>query len=136
MDFILQEAEEDAPTLQFSDDEGNEDKDTSSLIDDPQLEQKRKIENRNFVEFDKFDKFEKSVEHFKKTLLKFDEVENHLLFTVIYGIMYHKTDTENIKKEGAQEILGNDLYFDLLEIEPNQQIFIDKSLFGFFQRCK
>ena len=28
MDFILQEAEEDAPTLQFSDDEGNEDKDT------------------------------------------------------------------------------------------------------------
>ena len=136
MDFILQEAEEDAPTLQFSDDEGNEDKDTSSLIDDPQLEQKRKIENRNFVEFDKFDKFEKSVEHFKKTLLKFDEVENHLLFAVIYGIMYHKTDTENIKKEGAQEILGNDLYFDLLEIEPNQQIFIDKSLFGFFQRCK
>lgn len=61
-------------------------------------------------------------------MLKFDEVENHLLFAVIYGIMYHKTDTENIKKEDAQEILGNDLYFDLLEIEPNtlpaQQIFI------------
>ena len=134
MDFILQEAEEDAPTLQFSDDEGNEDKDTSSLIDDSQLEQKKKIENRNFVEFDKFDKFEKSVEHFKKTLLKFDEVENHLLFAVIYGIMYHKTDTENIKKEDAQEILGNDLYFDLLEIEPNT--LLDKSLFSFFQRCR
>ena len=66
-------------------------------------------------------------------MLKFDEVENHLLFAVIYGIMYHKTDTENIKKEDAQEILGNDLYFDLLEIEPNT--LLSKSLFGFFQRC-
>ena len=90
--------------------------------------------NRNFVKFDRFDNFEKSVEHFKKTLLKFDEVENHLLFAVIYGIMYHKTDTENIKKEDAQEILGNDLYFDLLEIEPNT--LLSKSLFGFFQRCR
>ena len=67
MDFILQEAEYDAPTLQFSDDE-----------------------NRDTAEFDKFDKFEKSAKNFTKTLLRFDEVENHLVFSVIYGIMHHK----------------------------------------------
>ena len=32
------------------------------------------------AEFGKFDKFEKSAENFTKTLLRFDEVENHLVF--------------------------------------------------------
>ena len=38
MDFILQESEDDAPTLQFSDVEKEEDDDTSSFIDDSQIE--------------------------------------------------------------------------------------------------
>lgn len=88
-------------------------------------------ENRNFVEFDRFDKFEQNVEKLKNTLLKFDGVENHLFFAVIYGLMYQKTENKDtIKKEDAQKILGNDLYFELLEIEPST--LLDQSLFGFF----
>ena len=65
--------------------------------------------------------------------LRFDEVENHLFFSVIYGIMHHKNiDTENKKKEDAQKILGESFYFDLLEMEP--ETMLDESLFGFFQR--
>ena len=175
---MLQEAEDDVPTLQFSDDKREEDKDTSSFIDDSQMEeesisfskdltnlnrypkfkgQTRNLidatysdvesyfgedeqselyapENRDTIEFDKFDKFEKSAENLKKTLLRFDEVENHLFFSVVYGIMYHQNiDTENIKKEDVQKILGENFYFHLLEIEL--EIMLDKSLFGFFQRC-
>ena len=67
-------------------------------------------------------------------MLRFDEVENHLFFSVIYGIMYHQNiDTENIKKEDVQKILGENFYFHLLEIEP--ETMLDKSLFCFFQRC-
>ena len=173
MDFFLQEAGDDTPTLLFSDED--DDDDTSNFIDDPQIEgegisfykdltnlnhypkfqgqTKNPIEatyldvesyfgeveqpepfapeNRDNVEFDKF---EKSAENFKKTLLRFDGVEKHLFFPVIYRIMYHKnTDTENIKREDAQKILGESFYFDLLEIEPKTML--DKSLFGFFQRC-
>ena len=51
-------------------------------------------------------------------MLKFNDVENHLFYAVIYGLMYYKTDKANIKKEDAQKVLGDDLYFDLLEIEP------------------
>ena len=36
---MLQEAEDDVPTLQFSDDKREEDKDTSSFIDDSQMEE-------------------------------------------------------------------------------------------------
>ena len=32
-----------------------------------------------------------------------------------------------------REVLGNDLYFDLLETEPETRL--DKTLFGYFDRC-
>ena len=50
--------------------------------------------------------------------------------------MYYKMDKANIKKEDAQKVLGDDLYLDLLEIEP--ETLLDKSLFGHFEmqiRC-
>ena len=169
---MLQEAEDDVPTLQFSDDKREEDKDTSSFIDDSQMEEesisfskdltnlnrypKFKGQTRNLIDATysdvesyfgedeqselyapenrdtvEFDKFEKSAENLKKTLLRSDEVENHLFFSVVYGIMYHQNiDTENIKKEDVQKILGENFYFHLLEIEP--ETMLDKSLFGFF----
>lgn len=47
--------------------------------------------------------------------------------------MYQKTEKTNIKKEDAQKILGDELYFDVLEIESST--LLDKFLFGFFERC-
>ena len=46
--------------------------------------------------------------------------------------MFYKGAT-NFKKDQAQEILGDNLYFDLLNIE--QKTILDKTLFGFFDRC-
>ena len=42
------------------------------------------------VDFDRFDKYDQNIEKFKSTLLKLDEVENHLFYAVIYGLMYQK----------------------------------------------
>ena len=51
--------------------------------------------------------------------------------------MYYKTDKYKqqagliLDKNDAQKVLGDDLYFDLLEIEPEP--LPDKTLFGFFE---
>ena len=37
------------------------------------------------------------------------------------------------KNEDAQKVLGGELYFDLIDIEP--ETLLDKTLFGFFDRC-
>ena len=61
--------------------------------------------------------------------------KNYLFDYVIFGLMFYKQDKNkelaNVKpkKENVQTILGDDLYFDLLEIEF--QTFLDKMLFSF-----
>ena len=91
------------------------------------------------VTFDRFEGFEKSVENFKKTLFNFSEVENQLFNAVIYGLMFYKLETYQQqagikpKKEDAQKVLGDKLYFDLIDIEP--ETLLDKTFFGFFDRC-
>ena len=48
--------------------------------------------------------------------------------------MYDKSERKgNLKKENAREILGDYLYFDLIEIKDST--LLDKSLFGHFERC-
>ena len=37
------------------------------------------------------------------------------------------------KKEDAQKVLGDQLYLNLIDIEP--ETLLDKTLFGFFDRC-
>ena len=47
--------------------------------------------------------------------------------------MYKKSDRRPIKKEDAREVLGGKLFFNLTDIELRTML--DKSLFGFFERC-
>ena len=48
--------------------------------------------------------------------------------------MYQKTENvETVKKEDAKKFFEDDLHSDLLEIEPST--LLDKSLFGFFEKC-
>ena len=89
-------------------------------------------ENRDKVAFGRFKGFEKSADIFKKTLLNFENVKNHLYSSVIYGLMFYKGQTEP-DREKAQEVLGDDLYFELLRIKP--ETLLDKTLFVFFDRC-
>ena len=49
--------------------------------------------------------------------------------------MFYKqdNDTSKLDLKNAQKILGDDLYFALIETEPENML--DKTLFGFFERC-
>ena len=52
-------------------------------------------------------------------------------------MIYYKQNSDTLEpklnKKDAQKILGDNLYFDLIEIEP--ETMLDKTLFGFFERC-
>ena len=51
-------------------------------------------------------------------------------------MFYKKENNEHqtkLAKKVAQKILGDGLYFDLLEIK--EETMLDKTLFGFFERC-
>lgn len=65
-------------------------------------------------------------------MLNFDGFKNYFFYAFIYGLMYQKTDQLNIKKDDPRNILCDELYFDLLEIEPSTML--DKSLFSHFER--
>ena len=170
MEFILDQAEQDGPKLQFSDEEDVTDeisdfpeesmsfyweRDSQNLDDCPKFHDQTRNpidaifsdtesyfgednqpelfapEERKGVEFDKFQGFEKGAENFKKNLLKFEEVDNRLFYSVIYGLMFYKqdNDTSKLDKKNAQKMLGDDLYFALIEIQP--ETMLDKILFGF-----
>ena len=91
-------------------------------------------EVRDNVEFDFSNDYKKAAEKFKKTLVCFSDVENHLFYAVIYELMFKKTENgQIIRKENAREVLGGGLFFDLKETEAESML--DHSLFGYFNRC-
>ena len=93
-------------------------------------------EDREAVDFDKFKGFEKSVENFLKSLLKFEGVNNHIFFPVIYDLIFYRQENDGLQtkldKKDVQKVLGDELYFDFKEIES--ETILDKTLFGFFER--
>ena len=96
-------------------------------------------EQRDQVTFDRFEGFEKSAQKFKKTLSNFENTDNELFDAVLYGLMFYKQENHQgqadvrPKKEDAQRVLGDKLNFDLLKIKS--ETLLDKTLFGFFERC-
>ena len=48
--------------------------------------------NREHVTFDRFDGFERAASIFRNNLVNFSKIENYLFNSVIYGLMYYKTD--------------------------------------------
>ena len=47
--------------------------------------------------------------------------------------MFYLTEGKNIDKNMAKEVIGNEFYLELLEIEDD--IKLDKTLLGYFNRC-
>ena len=91
-------------------------------------------EDRESVDFDKVQGFEKYAQNFKDTLLTFDNVENYLLHSVVYGLMFEVDNRETkFDLKNAQKILGDDLCFDLMETES--ETILDKTIFGYFDKC-
>ena len=99
--------------------------------DMPELYDPEKWED---VEFDLFDKhFDKS-QIFKKSLLRFENVDNQFFYTVLYGLLHSKTNGQNVQLESAEQILGNKFFIELKKIEKSTML--DYSIFGFFDRCQ
>ena len=61
------------------------------------------------------------------------KTENPLIDPLIYGIMFYKSNSEIIDKNKTTEVIGEDFYNDLLEIKD--EIKLDRTLFGHFDRC-
>ena len=65
--------------------------------------------------------------------MKFDNVENYLLHSVVYGLMFEVDNRETkFDLKNAQKILGDDLCFDLMETES--ETILDKNTFGYFDK--
>ena len=146
MEFISNEAMENGP-LVFSDDEEEEQitelddfidngpqpeedvsfyrqLDPANIDDYPKFNSRTRNpieviyeDDKQSVSFDKFEGSEKSIEKFKKTLKNFEGGQNQHFDTVIYGIMYYRCDGEPIVREKIVEVLGENLFNDLKEIE-------------------
>ena len=64
----------------------------------------------------------------------FDDSKNSFFFdTVIFGAMFYKSEGKTIVQDKVKDVLGNDFYNDLLEIKD--EIKLDKTIFGCFDRC-
>ena len=47
--------------------------------------------------------------------------------------MFYKSEGKTIVKDKVKDVLGNDFHNDLLEIKD--EIKLDKTIFGYFDRC-
>ena len=89
--------------------------------------------SRNLVAFDKCGGSEKYVDRFKKTLKNFGDSQNQLFDSVIYGVMFHKSNGETLDQDRVIEVLGEDFYNSLLKVKD--KVKLDRTIFGFFDRC-
>ena len=90
-------------------------------------------ENRERVEFDKFEGFEKSVKKYKGRLQNFENTDNPFFDSKIYGVKFRISKRKDLEKNKAKNAIGKDFCEELLEIKDD--IELDKTLFGFFNRC-
>ena len=90
-------------------------------------------ENGECVEFDKFEGFEKSVKKFKDTLQNFKNTGNPFFDSIVYGVMFRISDGKVFEQNKVNDVLEKYFYEELLQIKDNIQL--DKTLFGFFNRC-
>ena len=56
--------------------------------------------------------------------------ENQLFDSVIYGVMFYKSNVEILGQDRVVEALGEDFYNDLLEVKD--KVKLDRTIFGFF----
>ena len=91
-------------------------------------------EDRDHVEFDNSECTKERANNFRKTLQCFDNklIENHFFYSMVDGLMSEKTKNRP-NFDQFKEILGQDFYLALKEIEPD--VMLDHTIFGFFERC-
>ena len=90
-------------------------------------------QNREDVEFDKFVGFEESIKKFKETLQSFENTDNPFFDSIVFGLMFKITEGNVLQNNKVNDVLIKDFYEGLLEIKDDIQL--DETLFGFFNRC-
>ena len=92
-------------------------------------------ENREEVDFDTSEKNESKATNFRKSLLQFETVVNLFYCSVIYGLLYNKSNERfNIKLSDNEKFLGINLFTDLKKIE--KKTMLNHSIFGYFDQCQ
>ena len=93
------------------------------------------IEERERVIFDEFSAYEKSVEKFKKSLSFFSDTNNENSFfdAVIYGLMFKLTEGKIVSRNKVKSVLEAEFYKDFCEVKD--QLHLDTSMYGFFDKC-
>ena len=69
----------------------------------------------------------------KDTLQNFKNSNNPFFDLILYGVMFKISEGKILEKDNACDVLGKDFYEELLKIKDDIQL--DKTLFGFFDRC-
>ena len=107
---------------------------TSDYYRDEDLPEMSSPEDRDHVEFDNSECTKERTNNFRKNLQLFDNksIENYFFYSVVYGRMSQKTENKS-NIDQFKEILGQDFYLALNEIEPD--VMLDHTIFGFFERC-
>ena len=91
-------------------------------------------EKREDVEFDLFNKHFDNSQIFKKSLLRFENVNNQFFYAVLYRLLHSKTNGQNVQLESAKQILGTKYFIELRKIEKSTML--DYSIFGFYDWCQ
>ena len=90
-------------------------------------------ENSEENEFDSFENCQDLSSIFKNSLLRFNNLDNPFFCSIIYGIMHHELNGQNISLEKAEETLGKQFFIEMKLTENS--IMLDHSISGFFNPC-
>ena len=91
-------------------------------------------ENRDEIEFDSFEESSTKSQAFKKSLLRFENVDNPFFYAVVYGLIHCKNNGKNVFLENAEQTLGGELFIEFKKIEGSTMI--NHSIFGYFEQCR
>ena len=70
----------------------------------------------------------------KDTLQNFENADNPFFDSIVYSVMFRISEGKvALEKNKANDVLRKDFYEGLVEIKDDIQL--DKTLFGFFNRC-
>ena len=68
-----------------------------------------------------------------RNLKRLSGSDNSFFDSIIYGIMFCKSEGKILEKSKAAEVLGSDFYNELLEIKDEAKL--DRTIFGYFDMC-
>ena len=69
----------------------------------------------------------------RKKKKKFENSDNPFFDSIVYGVMYHKIEGKILDKDKKKDVLKNDFYNILIETKNDTQL--DRTIFGYFDRC-